>query len=249
MWCRRRPEIASLLVLLMAALMGAALISPFPATQTIDPALKELALVQWNEAHELGKQGEWQEAAQLMQRVIPDLSHDLRKWQELHNVKLYLGEFDEVDAICDEMLRRFGDTSDPNAAHILAQVCLALPNREIDPQVQRLAELSATFRNPTHYRDLGMLYYRQGNLAEAEQWLNKALKSSYLYRPATLYYLAMVRLKRGNEAGAREALRKAEQYLELRTSQLPTGSLDRLQFSSLFIEAVRREAEMSLPSK
>jgi hypothetical protein len=119
---------------------------------------------------------------------------------------------------------------------------LALPDRKIDPQAQRLAELSATAKNPTHYRDMGMLYYRQSNLSDAEQWLKKSLGSGALYRPATFYYLAMVRHERGNEVGAQGAFREAERYRELRSSQISAGGLDPLRYGSLFIEAVRREA-------
>jgi tetratricopeptide (TPR) repeat protein/predicted Ser/Thr protein kinase len=248
LWCRRRPATVLLLVLLMAAIVGPALISHMRVTQTIDPAPQELALVQWAEAHELGKQGKWDEVARLMQKAIPLLSRDLRKWQELKNVQLFLGEFDQAHAICDEMLRRFGDTADPKTAHVLAGACLALPDREVGPEVQRLAELSAKVRNPTHYRDIGILNYRQGNLADAVQWLNEALGSGELYRPATFYYLAMVRHKRGNEVGAQEAFHEADRYRELLSSQIAAGGLDHMRYSLLSIEAVRREAASLLSS-
>jgi tetratricopeptide (TPR) repeat protein len=181
-----------------------------------------------------------------MQKEIPQLSDDMRKWQELHSILLFLGEFDQAHAICDEMLRRFGDTADPETAHLLAQHCLVLPDRKVGPQVQRLVELSTTVQNPTHYRDMGILCYRQGNLAESEQWLNKALRSGRLYWPATFYYLAMVRHERGNEVGAQEAFREAERYREARVSRIAAGGLDHMRFGSLFIEVVRREAERLL---
>jgi tetratricopeptide (TPR) repeat protein len=98
---------------------------------------------------------------------------------------------------------------------------------------------------------MGVLYYRQGNLAEAEQWLNKALGSDALYRPATFYYLAMVRHERGNDVGAQEAFRKAERYRELRelrNAHISASGPERLRYGSLFIEAVRREAEKLLSS-
>ena len=243
LWCRRRPAVASLLVLLTAAIVGAASISKFRAARTNIPSPQDLALVKWTEADAHGRQGRWHEAARLMQQEIPHLSHDLRKWRELHHVRLFLGEFDEVHAICDEMLRRFGDTTDPNAAHALTQCCLMLPDRKVGPQIQRLAELAVTGQNPLHYRDMGMLCYRQGKLAEAEQWLRKALSGGALYRPLTFYYLAMVRYKRGNEAGARKAFREAERYRQERNSPVSAGSRDRLWYGSLVIEAVRGEAE------
>jgi hypothetical protein len=177
-----------------------------------------------------------------MQQGIPHLSGDLRKWHELYSVRLYLGEFDQVHAICGEMLRRFGDTADPDVAHILAQACLVLPDREVGPQIQRLAELAATDKNPVNSRDMGMLYYRQDNLAEAEAWLRKALRSPELYRPATSYFIAMVRHKRGDKDGAQDAFREAERYREARASRISVGGLDRMSFGSLVIEAVRREA-------
>jgi tetratricopeptide (TPR) repeat protein len=246
---RRRTPIVLSLVLLTAAILGAGSISYFSGSKLIVPMSHDQALAQWTKAHEMVKQEKWDEAARLMQATIPHLSHDLRKWQELHHVWLYLGEFDQVQAICDEMLRRFGDTADPDTAHIIAQACLALPDRKLGPQVQRLAELSATDRNPVNHRDMGMLYYRQDELPEAERWLTKALKSRESYRPATFYYLAMVRHKIGDEVGAQEAFCEADRTSKLRNSEISAGGHDPLRFGSLVIEAVRREAEEVLSSQ
>jgi tetratricopeptide (TPR) repeat protein len=243
---RRRLAIATLLVLLTAAILGAGLNSRSRIAPTLYPAPQDLALVHWNEAHELGRQGKWDKAALMMQQAIPHLSQDLRKWQELHNVRLFLGEYDQVHVICDEMLRRFGDTADADAAHILAQACLVLPDRKVGPQIQRLAELAATDKNPVNSRDMGMLFYRQGDLARAEQWLVKTLRSPELYRPLTFYYLAMVRHKGGNEAGAQDAFREAERYRELRASRIAAGGRDPMRYGSLVIEAARREAKRLL---
>ena len=249
LWCRRRTAIVLLLVLLTAAILGAGSISHFSGPKLIVPMSHDQALAQWTKAHEMVKQEKWDEAARLMQATIPQFSQDLRKWQKLHSVQLYLGEFDQVHAICDEMLRRFGDTADPDAAHILAQACLVLPDRKVGPQVQRLAELSATDRNPVNHRDMGMLYYRQDELPEAERWLTKALKSPESYRPATFYYLAMVRHKIGDEVGAQEAFREADRTSKLRNSKISAGGLDPLRYGSLVIEAIRREAEEVLSSQ
>lgn len=177
-----------------------------------------------------------------MQEALPHLAEGPNYWHQLPRVWLFLGEVDEANAICDEMLRRFGDTEDPAVAHDLSSVCLAVPGREVTDQVQRLAELSATVPNPTHFRDMGMLCYRRGEYDEAERWLTRG--TVYLRgRPATLYYLAMARHKRGDEAGARDAFREAQRCREQIRQNFPDGGFDDLWHQWLLLEAIRREAE------
>jgi serine/threonine protein kinase/formylglycine-generating enzyme required for sulfatase activity len=218
------------------------LASGFRVARTVVPEPEEL----WIKADELGRRGQWREAAELMQNTLPHLAADVNSWHRLPRVWLFLDKADHANAACDEMLRRFGDTSDPDVAHQLAGVCLAVPGREVTLQVQQLAELASSADNPTHHRDMGMLCYRQGKYYEAEQWL---LEARYAYlpgRPATFYFLAMTRRRSGDEVGAKEAFDEAQRYREQTRQGFSDGDFGETWHHWLLIEAIRHEAEQEL---
>jgi tetratricopeptide (TPR) repeat protein len=209
------------------------------------PAMDE-AERDWETAHWLGRQGKWEDAANLTHQALPHRADDLNTWQRLPRIWLFLGEVDKANAVCDQMLRRFGDTQDPDAAHLLAGMCLSIPGRETTGQVERLTELAVQVNNPTHYRDMGKLLYRQGKFEEAEPWLQKA---TYVYprgRPATYYFLAMTLHQLGDQAGAQDAFEEALRFRAQIRQGFSVGDYGEYWHHWLLTEAIRREAEQVL---
>src|SRR5882724_13466343 len=102
--------------------------------------------------------------------------------------------------------REVGDH--PNILYYLGR--LDLEERKFSGAIAnlKLAAEKSPFPDTAYY--LGFTYFQNGNFAEAETWLNKAIKATP-QDARVLYQLAQVYRKEGHEDEARNALRRSEE--------------------------------------
>jgi tetratricopeptide (TPR) repeat protein len=112
-----------------------------------------------------------------------------------------LHKFDEARQEFEAVRRETGDH--PNVLYYLGR--LDLEDRDFGGAIQNLNQAAAKppFRDTAYY--LGFAYFKQGDLASAEKWLNTAAQSNA--RDARVpYQLGLVYRKQGREDEAKKAL-------------------------------------------
>jgi tetratricopeptide (TPR) repeat protein len=134
---------------------------------------------------ELGRLKEAQQTyLELKQTVQEGLDLDPTRhhyWFLVAPLRLQQDDADGYRRVCQEMLKRFGQSNDPMVAEMTAKVCLLRPNavRDLRPVVQ-LAEQAITGTNQHYYYPWflltrGMADYRTGEFAQSIERLNKTL--------------------------------------------------------------------------
>lgn len=223
------------------------LVPPFSEGKTYD-----VAKVDWETAHWLGRQGKWRQAAELLQRtiaIIPpdDESFSAYSHHQLIGIWYFLGEFDKARQVIESGLGRHGQTEDSKVAHVLVHMSLLLPDSRTNEQITRLVDVACRSNNPLHHRDRALWYLRQGKLDEALRWLNKALDSDFLVgKPTSLYYRALCHHGLGDDVAARNAYRDAKLYQQEYTSQYGSSDYGPKWHRWPLFESLRREVEQQL---
>jgi serine/threonine protein kinase/tetratricopeptide (TPR) repeat protein len=173
-------------------------------------------------------------------------SSDPMLWFQAAHVWLQLGDKELYRRHCQEMLRRFGDTEDPVAAHRTAKACLLLPEAVGDRALLgRLADraVADTMNDlyPHFLLTRALAYLRAGEFARAGEVLEKELAPNpqgwwHPNGPA-FQVLAMAHHRQGHAEETAKALGNARAIME-RTGYLASPWNDWLVF-----QLFRREAE------
>jgi hypothetical protein len=137
---------------------------------------------------------------------------------------LYTGDTDSYRRACQEMLKRYRDTTDPTEAECTAKSCLLAANAIGDMElVQRLADIAAAdyeqnHRNPWFLLPKSLAEYRAGKPASAIDWIQRfPLESpeTALNRKATVFaLLAMAHHGLNQDEDAAKALAEARKILD-----------------------------------
>jgi WD40 repeat protein/serine/threonine protein kinase/tetratricopeptide (TPR) repeat protein len=137
----------------------------------IEPALKD-AYVELGNL--LSRAGRWQEAAASFRKAVEQNDGDRHSWIRLAALHLHQGEMDAYRAVCQDILKRFGDTTAPDQALEIAELCLLPEGGVTDDTAQALLERAG--RLPRANLTKGVLHFRAGRFPEA-------LKSLFAYAP------------------------------------------------------------------
>jgi WD40 repeat protein/tetratricopeptide (TPR) repeat protein len=174
----------------------------------------------WLEKAEFdSKHCQWQDAANAYDKLLNLDPGDVWRWFHSAAVHLYIGDKDGYRRHCREMLKRFGQSDDPQIADLTAKTCLLLPDAVEDQKlVQKLADraVTNTEKNNIYYWFMlvkGMAEYRAGNPEQAIDWLGKSLtplpSSVPEFNSLAQLFLSMSYHRLGREKEARQALQQA----------------------------------------
>jgi serine/threonine protein kinase/Flp pilus assembly protein TadD len=171
----------------------------------------------------LAQVGRWNEAAAAFDLALASdpMGHDYRsRVAALHAA---VGDLEGYGRTCREMLKRLGDTEQPQTAERTAKACLLLPGALSAPdfdRVQRLAERAVTGTEKDRlYRYFvlakGLADYRAGRHGDAVGWLRRfAPNSDGVHWDATAFaVLAMAEQGLGHTQEAQAALASARTIL------------------------------------
>ncbi len=182
----------------------------FRVARTLVPADHDKSFLLWNEAMDLGRRGEFRQAAETMQRSIDAFPNIPSHYARASYLWQYLGEFDLAQRTREELLASYDETEIPSVAHEIVTAFLLPLREEPSNQIVRICDLSLRQDDATSHRDKGLLCYRQGKFAEAREWLEKSNRNgrTELSRINALYFLAMTHHRLGDDE---QALRVREQ--------------------------------------
>jgi tetratricopeptide (TPR) repeat protein/serine/threonine protein kinase len=196
----------------------------------------------------LGNRGQWQEAAELLPGLLKVDAADHWTWYSASVLHLQNGNADGHRRACDEMLKRYSDTTDPYIADRTAKTLLLVPGAVADVQVPRKLTLLAAAGDPSikwFHLGSGLAEYRAGNFEAAIECLKKSISSPagqlYLDESA-LVVQAMAEHRLGRAADARQTLKRADELIAERVPKLEQGPLVGWQ-DWIRLDLLRREAE------
>jgi serine/threonine protein kinase/tetratricopeptide (TPR) repeat protein len=200
----------------------------------------------------LAKWGHFTEAARDFAAGLNLDDSDHRAWAQSAIVLLRNGDVEGYRRHCEEMLKRFGASTDRTICAGTVRVCALTPNVADSKTVMELADRAVA---PGDFDELnrrgycalakGMAEYRAGHFEVAVEWLNKSIEIHANYGPVSrepfaLYYIAMAEFRLGHATEADTAIARADALFE---KWGPRGSA----FGKFFTETIglmlaRREA-------
>ena len=163
----------------------------------------------------MGRRGRWHEAAAdatLALKLQPD---DHYRYHTLAGLLVMTRDRPAYEQICNTLLTKFVNATNPFVAERSVQDCLLLPNSGVDLElVDRLADAAVTLGSgdasiPYFQACKAMSNYRLGRFPEAIVWGEKAANSSLDFAQAKAYaVLAMAHWKLGQKDTAQAMLDK-----------------------------------------
>jgi tetratricopeptide (TPR) repeat protein len=164
----------------------------------------------------LGSQERWKEAVVDAALVLKHCPTDHERYHSLAPLLLVTGDEPAYKQLCQEMLRRFGNTTHSYIADRVAKSCLLLPRSDVDLLlVDRLADTALAAGEsdscmPLFQMCKGLSMLRLGNFEKAIEWSEKSLNnSSFVHAKAQGYaILAMAHWHLGHKDEARAMLAK-----------------------------------------
>src|SRR5262249_4693268 len=149
-----------------------------------------------------------------------------------------------VRRVCEDLLKRFGKTTDPAQANIVAWSCVLVPDAVADREAPiRLAEAALARWSEGEKSDvlntLGAALYRAGRFEEAIHRLNESSKTrSDNGIPKGFAFLAMAHHHLGHQHDAKHWLDK---LIASQINEVPSS------WGDIEIHILRREAESLIP--
>jgi serine/threonine protein kinase len=135
----------------------------------------------------LGREGRWQEAAADNALLLQYQPTEHYHYHTMAGLLAITQDRPPYEKLCQTILNRFGDTTNPFIAERMSKDCLLLPDAGVDLQrVDELAE-TAVADGMGNGNDWGMPWfmaakalsdYRQGHFAEAIEWAEKSHATS-----------------------------------------------------------------------
>jgi len=208
--------------------------------------LRDRAFVVFQDVDELGRRGEWKQAALVLDRAIA-LRPDELDWLICSAIlRLNQGDLEGYRKRCREMLDRFGTTNQPGRAHTIGLTLLLVPEPVGDrDELLALAKVAARTGQSRYVRTLAMAHYRQGRVAEARELLQKVSTAPYrgYSKAKTLFFLAMAHHRLGESNEAQRRLQEAVREFDRAAAGIKNGNYGRLWRRWMTVAIVRREAE------
>jgi WD40 repeat protein/serine/threonine protein kinase/tetratricopeptide (TPR) repeat protein len=174
---------------------------------------------------------EWKQAATYFKKAAELRPNDVRPWHQEACALLHSGAVGDYRRLCARLLKRHGNTADPNVAYWLARTCVLAPNAVTDQaKVVTLAERIGAARDglPLSSRVLGPAYYRAGRFKDAVGQLYENFVEGRPGDPAAAtldwLWLALAQERRGQATKARQHLARFEQLAREFGASDPTAS-------------------------
>ncbi len=166
----------------------------------------------------MGRQGRWQEAAVDAVRCIDFQPDEHYNYHILAPLLVVNRNRPAYERLCQSVLARFSDTTNPYWAQRVATDCLLLPNPDVDLHVlDRLADVAVSQgrreSSALPYFEVckAMSSYRLGRYADAQSWAEKARAGPSVHASASACaVLSMANWQLGRQTEARATLRKGE---------------------------------------
>ena len=196
------------------------------------------------------RRGRWSEAIADMNRTLVLDPLQQSTHHALAALYVQAGDLDGYRQVCQRMLARFGDTTEPGTAERMVKDCLILPNSGADPAViARLADFLSKAAGESGGNAwlefaAGLAAYRQGQYESATQWTRKALRAIHPVRSVEAYMvLAMAHQRLQQTAQARLALADGLEHAQKNLPRLENGDLGRDWLDGIIAQALMREAK------
>lgn len=165
----------------------------------------------------MGRQARWKEAAVAAALAVEIQLTDHYRYHTLAGLLAMVGDRPAYEKVCQRMIAKFSDSTDPYVLERIAQDWLLLPNSGADlALMDKLADKAVTLGRgrdgfPYFQACKAMSHYRLGNHSEAVVWGERVAKSSAHFAQAkacAVMAMAHWQLGRTNEALA--MLRKGD---------------------------------------
>jgi WD40 repeat protein/tetratricopeptide (TPR) repeat protein len=193
--------------------------------------------------HAYASLGQWDKAAADFVRAAQLMPDSSAMWDCQSLVCLRGGDFGGYRKVYTDMWKRFGQTSDPHTACLVARTGMRVPQPVVDPaQLVHLAKKAVAANPNDGWRRyvLGVAHYRAGQYQEAIHWLEKAGEAE-LGRQAhtfpTFPPLAMAHHRLGH-------VKEAQHWLDKMAREAPQQFMEPLLWWDWEeFQLLRREAE------
>jgi WD40 repeat protein len=193
---------------------------------------KEAVLV--SRAESLARRGQWNAAAAEFSTLVQLRPENHAFYHSLAPLLVQSGQRERYRSHCEQVLVRFGATSDPFIAERMAKDCLIAADPGVNLQaVDALAGLAVTLGRTNGYLPYfqlakGLAEYRQGRFAEAADYMEQVLPKSkniiFLQAQASLVN-AMALHRLGRAEPARLALAAGVELIESKLPKINSGDL------------------------
>jgi tetratricopeptide (TPR) repeat protein len=197
------------------------------------------------------RSSQWKKAADDFAAAIKANPEEHELWYVSAALWVQLDDTDAYRRHCEEMLKRFGETTDPMIAERTVKACLLLPDVIADlTPITRLSERALAAKDHGYYPYFllagGLADYRAGEFSKAVDKLDEIVsqrqRTGYgfnnLQIPAN-FVLAMAYHHLGDKDKAAQALGRARRG----APSLISGDLGGYWHDWLIIQTLRREAE------
>ncbi len=165
----------------------------------------------------MGRRGRWREAAADARLALEHQLTDHYRYHTLAALLAMPGDRPAYEQVCERLVTKFADSTDPYVAERIAQDCLLLPDSRADLLLMdKLADKAVTAGSgtdgfPYFQACKAMSNYRLGHFSEAIAWGEKAAQSSAEFAQAKAYaVMAMAHWQMGQKDEARAALAKGD---------------------------------------
>jgi serine/threonine protein kinase/tetratricopeptide (TPR) repeat protein len=200
--------------------------------------------------------GRWSEAAAEFARLVAVQPSNHLNYHCLAPLLLQSGDVEGYRRHCQQVLSRFGATTDPPTAERMAKDCLILPPPDGDlKMIAQMADL-AVEKGKAH-PDLpyfqfakGWAEYRLGHFAEAVEWAEHGLATPQVdFRAAQAWaVLAMAYHQMGRKEQACDALLKSKDIAETKLPKIGSRDLGPTWSDVIIVQFLLREAERLVES-
>jgi tetratricopeptide (TPR) repeat protein len=161
----------------------------------------------WRLASVLRRKGDWTEVAAAYRRIAELKPDDTGYWYLAAWAHFSAGDAEKYRRVCADMLKRFGQTTDPNTAGRLLYAFLPVADSLADPRpLLPLGEMAGALKG--NARVLGGALYRAGKYEAAIPRLEEGQGRAWDH-----LFLAMAHHRLGHAERAREYLEKASQQI------------------------------------
>jgi serine/threonine protein kinase/tetratricopeptide (TPR) repeat protein len=135
----------------------------------------------------LGREGRWQEAVTDNALLLQYQPSDHYNYHTMAGLLAITLDRPAYEKLCQTILAKFGDTTNPFIAERMSKDCLLMPNSGVDlERVDKLADTAVTagtgngngWGMPWFVTAKALSNYRQGHFAEAIDWAEKSHDSS-----------------------------------------------------------------------
>jgi len=187
----------------------------------------------------------WKEAAADFAKAVELNPEDANLQYHQAYTFLGAGQPEDCQRVSTALLKRFGDSADPNLAFHVARMCLVTADANVDwKKVVALAEKGPFFNWDNSPYRLGAAMYRDGQIDRAIKTLNGAINKTPAQWGQCWFFLAMAHQKKGNVEQAKRCLEEGVKWTEQADPKIFRPWNERLE-----LQIFRREAEALVNGK